>query len=195
MHSMGVRPPPAIPKPSAASLLQKPYFLSADYALRHTGLRSAAPRAPFSAYWQPAQGQGLTEPARLFLEGEEFRHFSVLDADGNSRYGGVAWEQCLTIRHSHGAVAPRAVHGLLREVARPEPWLSYACDQACPVSGVWQPWVSADHPLQAIVNQYWRQAWVNQGGSFPQPRRDWLLNLPDDELTWHLMDASIPGLG
>jgi uncharacterized protein len=191
----GVRPPPAMPQPSAAALLQKPYFLAADYALRPTGLHSDAPTAPFSAYWQPAAGQGLTEPARLFGEDEAFRHFNVLDADGKSRYGPVTWEQCLTIRYNHGAVEPRAARGLLREVARPEPLLSCACDLVCPVSGVWQPWVAADHPLQAIVNQYWRQAWLNQGAPFPRPRRDWLLDLPDDEVTWHLMDASLPDLG
>jgi len=152
--AMGVRPPPAIPKPSAASLSKEPYFLAADYALRPAGLHSDGPTAPFSAYWQPAAGQGLKEPARLLRKGEAFRHFSVLDADGKSRYGPVTWEQCLTLRHNHGAVQPRAVHGLLREVARPEPWLSCVCGEACPASGVWQPWVSADHPLQAIVNQH-----------------------------------------
>ena len=160
--AMGVHPLPAIPQPSAASLSKEPYFLPADYALRPTGFHSDAPTAPFSAYWQPAAGQGLTEPARLLRKGEEFRHFSVLDANGKTRYGPVTWEQCLTIRHNHGAVEPRAMHGLLREVTRPEPWLSCACDQACPVSGVWQPWVAADHPLQAVVNQYWRQAVVRE---------------------------------
>ncbi|WP_308925464.1 tetratricopeptide repeat protein [Janthinobacterium sp. J1-1] len=189
--AMGVSPPPAIPQPSAASLSTEPYFLAADYALRPTGLHSDAPSAPFSTYWQPAPGQCLTEPARLFRKGEEFRHFSVIDADGKSRYGGVTWEQYLTIRHNHGAVEPRAVHGLLCQVARPEPWLSCNCGQACPASGVWQPWVSAGHPLQAIVNQYWRQVWLTQGAPFPRPRRDWLLDLPDDDVTWHLMDASI----
>lgn len=189
--AMGISPSPAIPKPSAASLLQGPYFLAADYALLPTGLYSSAPAAPFSAYWQPAGGQGLTEPARLFLQDEEFPHFSVSDAAGKTSYGPVTWEQCLTLRHNHGAVEPRAVHGVLREVARPGPLLSCACEQACPASGVWQPWVVADHPLQAIVNQYWRQAWLAQGAPFPRPRRDWLLDLPDDDVTWHLMDASV----
>jgi len=119
----------------------------------------------------------------------------VSDAAGKVSYGPVTWEQCLTLRHNHGAVEPRAVHGVLREVALPEPWLSCACGQACPVSGVWQPWVAADHPLQATVNQYWRQAWLTQGAPFPQPRRDWLLDLPDGEVTWHLMDMSLPDLG
>ncbi|NHQ91479.1 tetratricopeptide repeat protein [Janthinobacterium lividum] len=191
----GVRPPPAVPQPSAAALLQPPYFLVADYALRPAGWHSDAPAAPFAAYWQPVQGQGVTAEAQLFQQDEPFRHFSVLDADGDSRYGGVSWEQCLTIRHDHGAVQPRVAHGLLREVARPQPWLSCACGQACPVSGVWQPWVSPDHPLQAIVNQYWRQSWLTQGAPFPRPRRDWLLDLRDDDVTWHLMDASLPDLG
>lgn len=140
--AMGVSPPPAIPKANAASLSAEPYFLAADYALRPTGLHSDAALAPFSAYWQPAPGQGLTRPAQLLRKGEEFRHFNVLDADGKNRYGGVTWEHCLTIRHNHGAVEPRAARGLLREVARPEPLLSCACGQACPVSGVWQPWAA-----------------------------------------------------
>lgn len=189
--AMGVRPPPAIPKPSAASLSKEPYFLAADYALHPAGLHSDAPAAPFSAYWQPAGGQGVIQPARLFRQDEEFPHFSVSDAAGKVSYGPVTWEQCLTLRHNHGAVEPRAVHGVLREVALPEPLLSCACEQACPVSGVWQPWVAADHPLQAIVNQYWRQAWLIQGAPFPRPRRAWLLDLPDDDVTWHLMDASV----
>ena len=193
--AMGVRPPPAIPKPSSASLSKEPYFLAADYALRPTGLHSDAPAAPFSAYWQPAGGQGVIQPARLFRQDEEFPHFSMSDAAGKVSYGPVTWKQCLILRHNHGAVEPRAAHGVLREVARPGPFLSCACEQACPVSGVWQPWVAADHPLQAIVNQYWRQAWLAQGAPFPRPRRDWLLDLPDDDVTWHLMDASvgIPG--
>ncbi|MGK5068546.1 tetratricopeptide repeat protein [Janthinobacterium sp. RT4P48] len=189
--AMGVRPPPAIPKPSAASLSKEPYFLAADYALHPAGLHSDAPAAPFSAYWQPAGGQGVIQPARLFRQDEEFPHFSVSDAAGKVSYGPVTWEQCLTLRHNHGAVEPRAVHGVLREVALPEPLLSCACEQACPVSGVWQPWVVADHPLQAIVNQYWRQAWLAQGAPFPRPRRAWLLDLPDEDVTWHLMDASV----
>ena len=53
----------------------------------------------------------------------------------------------------------------------------------------------ADHPLQAIVNQYWRQTWLTRGAPFPRPRRDWLLDLPDGDVTWHLMDASLPDLG
>ena len=140
--AMGVSPPPAIPKANAALLSAEPYFLPADYALRPTGLHSDAALAPFSAYWQPAAGQGLTRPAQLLRKGEEFRHFNVLDADGKNRYGGVTWEHCLTIRHNHGAVEPRAARGLLREGARPEPLLSCACGQACPVSGVWQPWAA-----------------------------------------------------
>ncbi len=152
---MGVSPPPAIPKPSTASLSKEPYFLAADYALQPTGLHSDAAFAPFSAYWRPAPGQGLTQAAQLLRNGEEFRHFNVLDADGKSRYGGVTWEHCLTIRHNHGAVEPRAARGLLSEVARPEPLPSCACGQACPV----------------------------------------MLDLPDEDVTWHFLEAAITDIG
>lgn len=97
----------------------------------------------------------MTQAAQLLRNGEEFRHFNVLDADGKSRYGGVTWEHCLTIRHNHGAVEPRAARGLLSEVARPEPLPSCACGQACPV----------------------------------------MLDLPDEDVTWHFLEAAITDIG
>jgi uncharacterized protein len=50
------------------------------------------------------------------------------------------------------------------------------------------------HPLQAIVNQSWRQAFLLKGQPFPQPRRDWLLDLDEKDVTWHLMEQTGPGM-
>ncbi len=47
-----------------------------------------------------------------------------------------------------------------------------------------------EHPLREIVNQHWRQAWLLAGQAFPQPQRDWLLDLPERDVAWHLMDAA-----
>ena len=63
-----------------------------------------------------------------------------------------------------------------------------SADQRCPVSGTWQPWMHADHALQAAVNQYWRQAWIVAGQHFPDPRLDWKLDVPTEHISWNLMD-------
>ncbi|CDG81248.1 hypothetical protein GJA_589 [Janthinobacterium agaricidamnosum NBRC 102515 = DSM 9628] len=63
-------------------------------------------------------------------------------------------------------MAPRAVSGLTRAVQHDAPLMACPADDACPASGVWQPWVDASHPLQAIVNQHWRQVWLTKGQAF-----------------------------
>lgn len=62
-------------------------------------------------------------------------------------------------------------------------------DAICPVSGIWQPWIDPAHSLNGTVNHYWRQSWVTEGQSFPDPVRDWFLDMPAHLITWHLMDA------
>jgi hypothetical protein len=45
--------------------------------------------------------------------------------------------------------------------------------------------------LRRIVNVYWRQAWVREGQPLPDPQRDWLLDLPEELITWHMLDSGI----
>jgi hypothetical protein len=196
--AMGVSLKRPTPKPTEASQYTDRRFLDAAYKLRQAGEKTAELHAPMSGYWQPTAYQ-QSEPIRamltcvepgLYRAGEQFQRFASPDKADRTPIGGVVWERWETIRHNHGAVDPLAAAGLTREVACPEALVACGAELACPVSGIWQPWVHADHPMRAIVNQPWRQAWLTEGQAFPQPERDWLLALPATEVTWYLMDRS-----
>ncbi|MDB5908022.1 MAG: hypothetical protein JWP34_2136 [Massilia sp.] len=194
--AMGVSFPLTPPKPSAASQYTDRRFLDSAYKLRPAVDRTAEQHAPMSGYWQPTAPRqeapirailACVEPG-LYREGEEFQRFPSPNPEERSPIAGVVWERFETIRHNHGAIEPLAAAGLTREVACPETLMACASELACPVSGVWQPWVHTEHPMRAIVNQHRRQAWLTEGQAFPQPERDWLLALPAAEVTWYLMD-------
>jgi hypothetical protein len=201
--AMGVslkRPPPP---PTAASQYTDRRFLEAAFKLRPTGDKTAEPRAPMSGYWQPiAHGQigpiramlACIEPG-LYRTDEAFDRFMSPNIEDRNPISGVVWERWETIRHNHGAVDPLAVAGLTREVPCPEVLVACGGEKACPASGVWQPWVDVEHPMRAIVNQHWRQAWLTKGQTFPQPERDWLLALPVADVMWYLMEPEGVELG
>lgn len=201
--AMGVTPPPSVPKPSAASQAIGRPFLDAQYVLRATGETTGATRAPAAGYWQPISHQQTgqtralltTIPPGLYQPGEAFDRCYLAQGEGSMRLSDVVWERWETIRHNHGAVEPRAARGLAREAPRPDLLRDGVTEPTCPVNGIWQPWVHCDHPLQSIVNQPWRQSWLNAGQAFPQPQRDWLLPLSEQDVTWYLMDESGVDIG
>jgi hypothetical protein len=191
----GVRPPSAPPKPSATSQRSGRYYLDAEFALRDTGHETRDLIAPVEGYWQPvgmvqeAEDRAEVEqvPPGLYRRGEEFPRF--MSKRGPGRISDVVWRRWDTIRHDPHAVEPLAPANRVRTVTRPQPLISCAPESSCPVRGTWQPWVHTDHPQSSAVNQYWRQAWLVEGDSFPHPERDWLLPISVTDVSWHLMDA------
>ena len=192
----GFKPKPAPPKPTAASLRTDRHFLDAAFILRHSGDKTSEDRAPREGYWQPS---GHRQPERirtllakippgLYRAEEPFEPIFDPAETPRSPVFGIVWERWDTQWHNEDAVEPRAVTGLIRELPHDAPIKSCVAGQACPDSGVWQPWVHAQHPLRAIVNQHWRQVWLTKGQPFPNPEQDWLLDLPEQDLTWHLLD-------
>ena len=194
--AMGVKPKPAPPKPTAASLRTDRHSLDAAFILRQSVDKTSDDRAPREGYWQPTgdqqperiRAQLAKIPFGLYRAEEEFEQFFDPTEAARCPVFGVVWERWNTQRHNENAVEPHAVSGLTRELARDTPIMACAAGQACPNSGVWQPWVHAQHPLRAIVNQHWRQVWLTKGQPFPRPDEDWLLELPERDVTWHLMD-------
>lgn len=200
--AMAVTPLKAEPKPSAASQRTGREHLDAAYDLRESDGITSEPNAPLAGYWRPTAPRE-PEPVRahlagivprLYLPGEPFDQPRYPVGAGRGVIPGITWQRLLTVHHNHGAVEPQAVAGLARELVRPEPHRACEADQACPVTGTWQPWLAPEHPLRHAVNQSWRQAWRAAGQHFPDPKRDWLLPLDSDELTWHLLDSETPDL-
>jgi hypothetical protein len=40
-----------------------------------------------------------------------------------------------------------------------------------------------------VASSQRRQAWLVAGPHFPDPQRDWMLDVVADDIIWHLMDA------
>jgi hypothetical protein len=173
------------------------HALATAYRLRISGEQTTAKRTPFAGYWQPtttADSKQLQQKVAAIAPGlyGKDEPFQVIYSDDGLQpvpLESIVWKHWLTIDHDHPAIRINAAEGLTRMVPHSEPLLQCTAQAKCPATGIWQPWIDREHPLQAIVNQHWRQSWITEGQRFPDPRQDWLLDLPADLVTWHLMDA------
>jgi hypothetical protein len=189
-----------IPKPppqaSDASQRHGRCFLDSSFELSRTARKTTELRAPFTGYWRPTalDHSALCRAVLakyspgIYQQGEAFDVFSMPPDVGT--VPDIVWEHWRTIRHDQGVVDPQAAARLTHTLVRPEPSVFSPATLPCPISGIWQPWIAEEHPMHALVNQYWRQTWLLAGQSFPSPQRDWLLDIPERYLTWHLMDAT-----
>ena len=198
--AMAVVPAPGVPAPTEASLRKGRYFLDSAYAFRPIKETTLALQAPVAGYWQPAAPQETAE-VRAFLAGitpglygksEAFEQPRFPDGVGSKVITGIVWQRVLTVRNEGGAVGPRTALRLSRQVPRLAPSVERTGNEACPVTGTWQPWLAPGHPLEQEVNQAWRQRWLTAGQSFPDPKRDWMLPLESVDLKWHLLEAETP---
>jgi hypothetical protein len=130
----------------------------------------------------------------LYEKDERFPTLYERSEHGHKSLTGVIWAYHITVRNKENEIDPVAVPGLTRKVQRLLKPVTHRSRDLCSVSGIWQPWVPDTHPLHSIVNQYWRQSFLLKGQPFPQPRRDWLLDLDEKEVTWHLMEETGPGM-
>ena len=177
--------------------------LDAAFVLQATGETTSSQTAPFASYWRPTAAHESAEVRAyladlapgLYATGEEFDPLpypTTVNTYGTIR--NVVWERMLTVPADRNAVVPRAAAGVLREVDQSQPGVSCPATKPCPVTGTWQPWLDAAHPLRHAVNQPWRQAWVTADQPFPDPHHDWLLNLDKADLSWHLLDSAPPNM-
>lgn len=172
------------------------YHLSDNYRLEKGETISCEIHAPFGGFWQPRvigdsssqQGEVAAILPGLYRSGERFDR--VVGSSRRSKsVDNLVWEHWRTVRYDRKTVAPPIVRGRTREIAAPANLVSCAENERCPVTGVWQPWLSSDHQLAPLVNQCWRQAWIAAGQSFPDPRRDWKLQV-NAVITWYLFDSN-----
>jgi hypothetical protein len=198
--AMAVTPKLGTPEPTEASLKKGRFFLDSAYGFRPVEETTDALQAPFSSYWRPIAPTESTEvraflskiPPGLYQKGEAFEQPRYPSGFGSGPIKHIVWQRVVTVRNNNGAVEPRSAAGLASEVTRPEPHLQCSSHVACPATGIWQPWLPPGHPLEQAVNQTWRQRWLTAGQPFPDPKRDWMLPVNNNEVTWHLLHAETP---
>ncbi|TWI60944.1 TPR repeat protein [Pseudoduganella lurida] len=195
--AMGAKLKPRPVRPEAVPEKTGRQALDSAYRLRGSGEQTAAKRAPFAGYWQPTttvDSEQLQRKVAAIAPGlyEKGEPFQIIYSDEGVRplpLESLVWKHWLTIDHDYPAVRIHAADGLTRMVPHAEPLMQCAAETKCPATGIWQPWIDPEHPLHAIINQHWRQSWITEGQRFPDPKQAWLLDLPANLVTWHLMDA------
>ncbi len=93
---------------------------------------------------------------------------------------------------------PRVTQSIVRATEFPDPAIRCRGTRVCPVTGIRQADVAGDHPWAATFNQGYRQVYVMQGDTFPDPRaRRPGVSSADVTWTWwneanHLGFAKLP---
>ncbi|AMO99100.1 sel1 repeat family protein [Collimonas arenae] len=86
---------------------------------------------------------------------------------------------------------PAEVRRGIWRMAEANPALSSCSgDEPCSRSGVWQPILPDGHPLRSLVNRRWKETFALQGQPFPDPKKDWLLDVESHEMKWYLVEAA-----
>ena len=191
----GVTLTPSLPPPSDAANRQGRFHLDSKFSLAASDTVTTEPHAPSPGFWQRIPSPpAIPQPAsdadlpRFYQCGEPFAAVSRMGTAHCNNSGASVWTRFDIVKHNQNAVDPQAALGITRIIPSQAPLQACSSDQPCPATGIWQPWVDADHPMSGIVNQPWRQAWRTAGEAFPHPERDWLLPLANDDVQWHLLE-------
>lgn len=180
------------------------YFVNPAYSLSKSSDTAEGSIAPYAGYWKPSaptataalQSEFSKLLPGLYASGEPFDRLTPLINLSKSEASAIVWERWITVRKNDDVIELFAADDAVRDIQRAVYRKDGIKGRTSPATGTWQPWVRDDHPLAPLVNQFWRQAWVRKGHVFPDPAKDWLLELPASELEWHLMeteeDAKMP---
>jgi uncharacterized protein len=149
--------------------------------------------APFSGYWLPQLTQSVREfqiewserqvPQR-YARGEAFE---TPDRRSLGEYAKLIAVQWHYMGEPVKLAAPAPPIEVARGVARmgriPMPLLVCRGSRPCPRTGIWEPQVDDGHVLAKAFHEQNRQAYVEKGKSFPNPR-DVYLDIDPREVQW-----------
>ncbi|WP_156425787.1 DUF6396 domain-containing protein [Herbaspirillum rubrisubalbicans] len=83
----------------------------------------------------------------------------------------------------------RVPQGVLREVPVPSRDLRSTGLLPAPATGIWHGSIDPAHPLAKVFNQWTRQAYVEEGQAFPDPR-DRGLDISPKDIEWQWLDQT-----
>ena len=136
--------------------------------------------APYSGYWIARLNHNHRDyqiewtrrqtPLR-FARGEAFVPLDRRSLGEYSKVLGAQWHYLgLPVKLADPAPPVKVARGIARLSRIPQPLLACPGDRACPHTGIWEPRVKDDHPLARVFHAFNRQAYVEQGQDFPDPR-------------------------
>ncbi len=159
---------------------------------------------PYAGYWLPQLSQSVREfqiawnsrqvPQR-YEAGEAFETPDRRSLGEYARFIAVLWHYMgEPVKLPDAAPHVLVARGVVRTTRRPPPpWLLCRGGRPCPRTGIWDAALDKGHALARVFDTDARQAYVEQGQPFPDPREIHLAIQPD-ELLWMWVDnANQPG--
>ncbi|WP_343726182.1 hypothetical protein [Herbaspirillum huttiense] len=139
------------------------------------------PYTPRQVAWNAAQvpmhyeqGESFTPPDDVTKESGVLRF----------HYLGIPVPKAPAARHVPDWRVPQ---GVLREIPIPSRELLATGLLPAPATGIWHGRIDPAHPLAKVFNQWNRQAYVEEGQPFPDPR-DRGLDISPKEIEWQWLD-------
>nr|WP_243442881.1 contractile injection system protein, VgrG/Pvc8 family [Herbaspirillum sp. B39] len=141
------------------------------------------PYTPRQVAWNAAQvpmhyeqGESFTPPDDVTKESGVLRF----------HYLGIPVPKAPAARHVPDWRVPQ---GVLREIPVPSRELRATGLLPAPATGIWHGRIDPAHPLAKVFNQWNRQAYVEEGQPFPDPR-DRGLDISPKEIEWQWLDQA-----
>ncbi|KUY90438.1 hypothetical protein WS48_03600 [Burkholderia sp. RF7-non_BP1] len=148
--------------------------------------------APVGGYWLAQLKYPTAERHFAWNPAQVPMHYSKDELFDRSRPGLVPEDgriffhyvgDAIPVAVQQPASEPRVTQGIARAAEFPDPAIRCRGTRTCPATGVWQASVPEDHPRAPTFNQWYRQAYVAQGDTFPDPR-DVHLDVSPADVTW-----------
>lgn len=143
----------------------------------------AKPYTPKQVAWNAGQvpmyyalGESFTPPDGITKESGVLRF----------HYLGTPVAKPLAARHVPDWRVPQ---GVLREIPVPSRDLRSSGLLPAPATGIWHGHIDPAHPLAKVFNQWNRQAYVEEGQPFPDPR-DRGLDISPKDIQWQWLDQA-----
>jgi uncharacterized protein len=138
-------------------------------------------RAPETGYWIARLMYPITEQQQAWNSSQLPMRYEADELFDRSRPGLRPEDGRIQFHYLGQPVAaasmPDAVHehplvsrGIARYGDMPDPPQQCKGNSTCPETGIWVASVPEDHPLAAVFNHWHRQAYVERGQAFPNPK-------------------------
>ena len=206
-----VVPAPAV-KPTAGSQRTGRAHIPQGYALPQTPLIPAAEwhgrfdrrqaqmpplpegeTAPYSGYWFAQLAQSVREFQRewnqrqvpqRYAQGERFETPDRRSLGEYAKLIAVQWHyKGEPVKLADPAPPVEVARGIARMGRIPLPLVICRGGKPCPRTGIWEPRIEGEHALAKVFDSVSRQAYVEKGQSFPDPR-EMHLDIEPHQIRW-----------